>query len=451
MVTYVLLRILAVVLLVAANAFFVAAEFALVSLRDTRVLQLIEAGRIGARTVQRLHQNLDEVLLAVQFGVTIAALGLGWIGEPTLAHIFEVWLGHVPHATLWAHATAVTIAFAAITYFDVILGEILPKSIALNRAERTALAVAAPMEFFITISRPVLALMKSSSRAVLHVFGLRQMREGHMHSPDELKLMVTASRRVGLLPQIQEDMIHRVLELANVEVREIMVPRPQIFSLSADMPLDEAMGRVVEMQHSRVPVYDPQRGVEHIIGVLYSKDVSRLMHIRLTRAQPASATTLRIRHLMREALFVPESKTVADLLIDFKQRRRHLAVVVDEFGSTAGVVTVEDALEQIVGEIEDEFDIAEQPPLSTGAVMVLDASENIRDLETQFHLPLPRDEGFETLGGFVFSRLQRIPNVGDAFVFEGRRYTVLQMDGRRVGRVKIELQPVTAPPAPAAD
>ncbi len=450
MVTYVLLRILAVVLLVAANAFFVAAEFALVSLRDTRVLQLIEGGRIGARTVQRLHQNLDEVLLAVQFGVTLAALGLGWIGEPTIAHIFEVALGHVPYASVWAHATAVTVAFAAITYFDVILGEILPKSIALNRAERTALAVAAPMDFFITISRPVLALMKGSSRAVLRAFGLRQMREGHMHSPDELKLMVTASRRVGLLPQIQEDMIHRVLELANVEVREIMVPRPEIFSLAADMPLDEAMGRVVEMQHSRVPVYDPQRGPEHIIGVLYSKDVSRLMHIRLTRAQPPSATTLRVRHLMREALFVPESKTVADLLIDFKQRRRHLAVVVDEYGSTAGVVTVEDALEQIVGEIEDEFDIAEQAPLATGAIMVLDGSENIRDLETQFHLSLPRDEGFETLGGFVFSRLQRIPTVGDAFVFEGRRYTVLQMDGRRVGRVKIELQPV-APPAPAAD
>ena len=451
MVTYVLLRILAVVLLVGANAFFVAAEFALVSLRDTRVLQLIEARRIGARTVQRLHQNLDEVLLAVQFGVTISALGLGWIGEPTVAHILETWMAGIPHATAWSHGIAVAVAFAVITYFDVIVGEILPKSIALNRAERTALAVAAPMDFFIKISRPVLFLMRRSARAVLNVFGLRQMREGGMHSPDELKLMVTASRRVGLLPQLQEDMIHRVLEIENTVVREIMVPRPNIFSLPADMALDEAMGRVVEMQHSRVPVYDPQRGPEHIIGVLYSKDVSRLMHIRLTRGQPPSATTLRVRHLMREALFVPESKTVADLLIDFKQRRRHLAVVVDEYGSTAGVVTVEDALEQIVGEIEDEFDVAEQPPLSTEKMMVLDGSENIRDLETQFRLPLPRDEGFETLGGFVLSRLQKIPQPGDSFNFEGRRFTVLQMEGRRVERVKVEVQPVTAPPAPAAD
>jgi CBS domain containing-hemolysin-like protein len=308
------------------------------------------------------------------------------------------------------------------------------------------------MDFFIRLSRPVLFLLRRSARAVLSLFGLQQMREGGMHSPEELKLMVTASRRVGMLPQLEEDMIHRVLEIGNVEVREIMTPRPQIFSLAADMTLEEATGRVVEMQHSRVPVYDPQRGPEHIIGVLYSKDVSRLMHIRLTRGQPASATTLRVRHLMREALFVPESKTVGDLLVDFKQRRRHLAVVVDEFGSTAGVVSVEDALEQIVGEIEDEFDIAEQPPLSTGQFMVLDGGESIRDLEMQYHLPLPRDEGFETLGGFVLSRLQRIPQPGDAFQFEGRRFTVLQMEGRRVGQVKVEVQPAAVPPpAPAAD
>jgi putative hemolysin len=300
------------------------------------------------------------------------------------------------------------------------------------------------MEFFLTVAHPALAVMKRSSRLVLRAFGSKQAREGGLHSVEELKLVVTASRRVGLLPAVQEDMLHRVLELENVTVRQIMVPRPDIFALPADMPLDEAMARVVEEQHSRVPVYDPQRGPEHIIGVLYSKDVSRLMHVKLTKGQMQSALTsgLKVRHIMRDVLFVPETKPLSDLLLEFKQKKRHLAVVVDEFGSTAGVVTVEDALEQIVGEIEDEFDVAEQPILSGGAAaFVLDGAENIRDLETQHHLTLPREEGFETLAGFMMARLQRIPKVDDSFVHEGRRYTVLQMEDRRIAKVKVELEP----------
>jgi putative hemolysin len=326
----------------------------------------------------------------------------------------------------------------------VILGEVVPKSLALQRAERVALAVAGPMEVFLTLSHPLLAVMKRSSKLVLRAFGSKEGREGSMHSVEELKLVVTASRRVGLLPALQEDMIHRVLELENVTVREVMVPRPDIFSLPADMPLDEAITRVVEEQHSRVPVYDPQRGPEHIVGVLYSKDVSRLMHVKLTKGQmqAAMASSLRVKHIMRDVLFVPETKPVSELLLEFKQRRRHLAVVVDEFGSTAGVVTVEDALEQIVGEIEDEFDVAEQPALAMGATtFVLDGAENIRDLEVHHQLALPRDEGFETLAGFVLAQLQRIPKVGDSFVFDGRRFTVLQMEDHRIAKVKVELEP----------
>jgi len=444
MVTLLLLKIFGVILLVALNAFFVAAEYAIVSVRDTRIEHLVQQRRVGARIVQKLHRNLDEVLLADQFGVTLASLGLGWVGEVQLAEMLLPVFQRVPYASLYAHGIAATIAFTVITYFHVILGEVVPKSLALQRAERVALAVAGPMEAFITISRPLLAIMKRFARLVLRMFGSKEFREAGLHSVEELKLVVTASRRVGLLPALQEDMMHRVLELENVTVRQIMVPRPDIFALPSEMLLEEAMARVVEEQHSRVPVYDPARGPEHIIGVLYSKDVSRLMHIKLTKGQmqAAIASSLKVKHIMRDVLFVPETKPVTELLLEFKQKRRHLAVVVDEFGSTAGVVTVEDALEQIVGEIEDEFDVAEQAVLPIGsAATILDGAENVRDLETQHQLTLPHDGGFETLAGFVMTRLQRIPKIGDSFVFEGRRYTVLQMDDHRIAKVKVEVEP----------
>jgi len=323
----------------------------------------------------------------------------------------------------------------------VLLGELVPKSLALQRAERVALAVAGPMDFFMTLAHPFLVFMNRSANIVLRGFGSRLMREGGVHSPEELKLIVTASRRVGLLPEAQEEMIHNALELANLAVREIMVPRHSIFSLPADMPLEEAMARVVEEQHSRVPVYDPEKGKENIIGLLYSKDLSRHMYMRLSAGMPFTGNSARVkvRSIMREVLFVPEAKDIADLLIEFQQRKRHLAIVVDEFGSTSGLVTVEDVLEQLVGELEDEFDVAQRPvlPLSAGAV-VLDGSANIRDLEVHYDILLPRDQGFETLAGFMMAQLGKIPDGGESFEYEHRRYTVLQMEGRRIARVKIE-------------
>ena len=441
MVTLVLLRIILVVLLVAANAFFVAAEFAMVSVRDTRIQQLIEQHRIGARTVRKIQQRLDEFLPAVQFGVTLASLGLGWVGEGTLAAILLPWMGNIPYAKLYAHGVAATLAFILITYLLVILGELVPKSLALERAERVALAVAGPMDVFMTLAHPFLVLMNKSANLVLRGFGSRLRREGGAHSADELKLIVTASRRLGLLPEAEEEMIHHALELGNVTVREIMVPRHNIFSLPADMPLEEAMAKVVEEQHSRVPVYDPEKGLENIVGLLYSKDLSRMMHMRLSVGDLFSrkSSEIKVRHIMREVLFVPESKTLDDLLVEFQKRKRHLAIVVDEFGSVSGLVTVEDVLEQIVGELEDEFDVARPPDalLASGAV-VLDGASNLRDLETQYDIVLPREEGFETLAGFVMSQLGKIPQAGERFEFDGRRYTVLQMDGHRIVRVKIE-------------
>jgi CBS domain containing-hemolysin-like protein len=443
MLAFVLLRVFLIVLLVAANAFFAAAEFALVSVRDTRIQQLIEARRIGARIVQRLHRNLDEVVNGVQLGITITSLSLGWVGEPMLAHIVESFTGDIPHAQIYAHGIGIVLAFGLITCMHVILGELVPKSLALQRAEQVALAVAAPMDVFLTLTRPLIYVMSRAAGGVLRIFGAPGIRQGTVHSPDELKLIVTASRQFGQIPPFQEEMIHNALELENITVREVMVPRPDIFSLPGDLTLDEALARVVEDQHSRIPIYDPLRGPEHIIGVLYIKDLMRWTRLRLTAnpVQPVAARVagMKVSQIMRDVLVVPETKVLMELLEEFKLRKRHLAVVVDEFGSTAGVITAEDILEQLVGEIEDEFDLAPpQPPLEDATALVVEGAVSIRDLETQYEISLPHDAGFETLAGFVLARLQKIPKQGDGFTHEGHRFTVEEMEGHRIARVRIE-------------
>lgn len=442
MVGYVLVRVFAVILLVACNAFFVATEFALVSVRDTRIQQMIEAGRLGARKVLRLHEHLDDLLAAVQLGVTLASLGLGWVGEATLASVFEHAFAGIPYAGVYAHALGAVISFVAITYLLVVLGELVPKSLALHRGDRIALGVAGPMLVFMTAVRPFLRVMSSSAYWVLRRFGTTQIRAAGVHSADEIKLMVRSSHHHGMLAPIEQEMVVRALELGELTVRQIMVPRPRIFSLPAEMPLDQALSRVVEEQHSRIPVYDPQRGPEFIIGLLYSKDLTRWMRLRYTKGTADEAgirlARMTIRDIMRDVLVVPETKPLTDLLVEFRRRKRHLAVVVDEFGSTSGVVTVEDVLEQIVGEIEDEFDIA-SPSFPVGAsTMVLDGATPIRDMETHYHINLPSDRGFETLAGFLLFQLQHLPRVGETTEFDSRRFTVLEMDGRRVAKVLVE-------------
>src|SRR5271163_3820489 len=456
MIAYVLLRVFVILLLVAANAFFAAAEFALVSVRETRIQQLIEAHRAGARTVLKLHQQLSRVVNGVQLGITVTSLALGWLGEPVLARLFEGWIGIVPYAAIYSHAIAVAVAFVLITSLHVILGELVPKSLALQRAESVALAVAAPMDVFLTVTRPLTVGMSRVARFVLRAFGTREIRHGSVHSPDELKLIVTAAHTSGQLSPAQEEMLLNALELDDITARQVMVPRTRISSLPSDMNLDDALSRVVDEQHSRVPVYDPQRGPEHIVGVLYAKDLMRWTRLRLRfgLVAPPSAeriAQMKIGQIMHDVLVVPETKSLLDLLGEFQQRKRHLAVVVDEFGSTAGVISVEDVLEQLVGELEDEFDIASADPVVTdaNAPLVLDGSVNIRDLEAQYELKLPQDEGYETLAGFLLSRLQKVPAGGEAFDYEGRRFVVEKMDGHRVATVRIEPLQATAPPVPA--
>lgn len=432
----------AIVVLILANAFFVAAEFALVSVRETRIEQLIAEHRPGARIVRRLQENLGDFLPAVQLGVTLCSLAMGWIGEPALAAPIAEAMRGLPHARTLQHVVAAPLAFILITYLTVLLGELVPKGLALYRSDQMAIAVAGPMEAFIKLARPVVRLLNRSAGLVLRLFRTPMTPEGGVHSPEELKLLATAARRVGMLPEYQESLIHRAVEIRDVATREIMTPRQRIFSLPADMLLEEASARIVEEQHSRVPVYDPQRGPEFIVGVVYSKDVSRLMHFRASARTKFAETPymeMRLRQVMREILVVPETKPVLDLLHELQQRRRHIAIVVDEFGSTVGLVTVEDAIEQLIGEVEDEFDVTTGGVATSAAGgMVLDGSVSLRDLETQMRWSLPREGGAETLAGFLLARMGRIPQGGESIEYEGRRLTVLEMSGRRISKVRVE-------------
>jgi CBS domain containing-hemolysin-like protein len=454
MLEWIFFRAVMVAFFILANSFFVAAEFALISVRETRMEQLLALGRPGAHTALHLKRNLDDFLPAVQFGVTLASLALGWIGEPAVAAMLldaaRHWLAVMPaHAVIYAHTVAIAIAFATITYFEVLLGELVPKSLALQRAERIALAVSGPMDVFIRMTRPAVRLMNHSAALVLRLFRAPLHGEGKVHSPEELKMIATATRRMGLLPLFQEQIIHRAIELNHVTVREIMTPRGKIFSLPADTPIERASARVVEEQHSRIPVYegnsDTATGImadpDRIIGVVYSKDISRLMHFRAVALGLGGAVDagLTLRQVMRDVFVVPETKLAVELLQEFQDRRRQIAVVVDEFGSTVGIVTAEDVLEQVVGEMEDEFDIASRTAdFNAAGVMSLDGSTTLRDLGTQLHWTFPREAGVETLAGFLLAQLGHLPDAGESVEYKGRRLVVAEMAGRRISRVRVE-------------
>jgi putative hemolysin len=434
-----------------ANSFFVAAEFALVSIRETRIEHLISKNHPGARAALRLKQNMDEFLPAVQFGVTLASLALGGIGEPAIADAIKRHLSHAAilhwlpgapgHTALYAHIAAVIVAFASITYLDVLLGELVPKSLALQRSERIALAVAGPMDVFIRMTRPAVRVMNVSAAMALRSFGAPLQGETSVHSPDELKMLATATRRMGLLPAFQEEMIHGAIELNHVVVSEIMTPRGKIFSLPADMALEAASARIVDEQHSRIPVYDPAKGRDHIIGIVYSKDIARLMHFRSVAQGLGSlgASGITLREVMRDVLLVPETKRAVELLQEFQNRRRQIAIVVDEFGSTLGLITAEDVLEQVVGEVDDEFDMGRSLPVPTvGGGLLLDGSASLRDLVTQLHWKFPREYGVETLAGFLLVKLGHIPAEGEQVEFNGRRFTVVKMIDQRIAQIRVD-------------
>lgn len=435
-----LVNIFIVLLLVAANGFFVACEFSLVAVRPTRIHQLKQAGVSTAGVVDSLLKDLDRILSGVQLGITISSLALGWLGELTLASLIQPLLEslEVPWAVAVAHSVAITIAFLAITTLHVVLGELVPKSMALQRAETVALVIARPMAVFMIAFRPLISLFDSASNVILRTMGYRAAT-GHalVRSAEELRVLLQQVRQHQVVNPQQARMLEGAMELSEVQVREVMTPRRDMVALPASASLEQVLGVVRARRRSRYPVYEGLP--EHVIGVVHAKDLFSHLEERLERAQRGQLLpSFDLRPFVRECLFVPETKPLAELVEDFRRKQVHLAMVVDEFGSVQGMLTLADTLEPIVGELRDEYEVVPLAvPLTEGGILV-DARTSLHDLEQQHQIELPPGPGFETLAGFILNYLGFIPSGGESFLYDGLRLTVLEMEGRRVARVKIE-------------
>jgi len=440
--------------LVALNAFFVAAEYSLIRIRRTRLDQLIEEGNKPARLIKALLADTSLLFSGIQLGITIASLLMGWIGERIVAQALEQLLeGHVHrYASLAiAHSIAIATAFVFVTVLLMVLGELVPKTFAYERAERVALAVARPMTLFFRVTRLPVELLGGISRGLMSALGLRPaVPWGQLHTPEEVKLIVSAIRQGGMLEEEQEEMIHGVFELDTVPVRAIMVPWPKVISLPLTSSLGDVLEGVVSDQHTRVPVYN--ESPDEIVGILHTKDLLALFLERQRRGL-SPETPFDLRSLLHQPLIVPETMTLNQMLQAFRPRRAQAALVVDEFGTFVGLVTLEDVLEEIVGEISDEHDREESAIERVSEnVLRVDGSLSLRELADDYGIELPRDAGYETLAGFVLDRLGAVPQGGETFVFGNHHYTVLEMDGRRVASVRVEKLPGSGPqPGVAAD
>ena len=437
------LGLVAIVVLVFANAFFVAAEFSLVAVRPSRLQQLQVKGDKRVAVVQKLLADLDRVVSGTQVGITLASLALGWIGQVTLAGILRSAFGGLgwlpqPQAAILSNAIALSLAFLTITFLHVVLGELVPKSLALQRAERLALLIAQPFNLFIRIFRWAIDALNYCADAFVRAFGeTRPVEHTVLHSREELRILVEDARQRGLLRPGEELFIRGALELGQLQVREIMMPRPDMHVLPVEASLDDAVKTFATTQRSRIPIY--QGTLDHILGFVHIKDLLWVLLDRERRAEEGlPQTAFHLRRLLRDVLIVPESKLASELLLEMRARRMAIAMVVDEFGSILGLVTLEDILEQMVGEIHDEFDVIERPLTLADGAILFDASMNVRELETQYGISLPDDPAYETVGGFVLSQLGFIPKGGESFEHSGLRFTVVEMDRRRVARVKIQ-------------
>jgi CBS domain containing-hemolysin-like protein len=452
------LHLFGVLFLVGVNAFFSATEFSLVAVRDSRVRQLIEKGDPRAKIVGELIADLNRVVSGVQVGITICSLLLGYLGEATLATVLMPMASsfHSRVAALVAHTIALAIAFGLLTVLQVVLGELVPKSLSLARAERVALLVARPFHWFLRTFRWAIDLLDNTAETLTLALGITSHQSHTMlRSSEELQVMLQQARDRGFMPEAEVEFIQNAMELNQIQVREIMVPRPDMHALPVDATLDETMKLFAATQRSRVPVYDGS--LDHILGFVHMKDVVWVL-LDLARATSDDGVTpeFHLKNMLREALIVPETKPASELLVEFRAKRVGLAMIVDEFGSILGLITLEDILEQMVGEIHDEFDVVEGPHVLPEGELLFDGAIAVRELETQYNIALPEDQAYETLGGFILNRLGFIPRGGESFEAEGYRFTVMEMDHRRVARVKIKplpppgsQQPPAAPGEPA--
>jgi len=429
------LRLLAVVVLVAANAFFVAAEFALVAARRTRIEALIRRGDRKARTVRKALQDLYRQLSAAQLGITVASILLGYVAEDTVAHLFRDWFQSLPSSLnfLTRGGVASVTAVAVISFLHVVFGEQAPKAWAITYPESTSRWVAAPLIIFSWITRPFTELLNRSSNLLVRMLGITGTNPEHdrVHSPEEIRMLVQQSRKTGGLGAGDARLLEGVFEFSEKNARDVMTPRTQIVALPAEASLAEAADRVAAAGRSRYPVTG--ESLDDIVGIVHAKDILRGL---------LSGAEAPVQDIARPAFFVPGTREVEDVLADMKRQKVHLAIVLDEFGGTAGLVTMEDLLEEIVGPIYDEYDQA--PAAAPGTVTssagsgvpILAGSSEISDVNRLLKLHLD-DADYTTIGGLLFGQLGRLPKVGDRVNLQGATFEILEMDGRRVGRVRV--------------
>jgi CBS domain containing-hemolysin-like protein len=414
------LELIGVGVLILLNAFFVAAEYGLVTARRTRIIELHHQGNRRARAVLKITSDPQQFIAAMQLGVTLTSLGIGALGEQALARAFESWLATV---------LAVLLAYLILTYFHVVIGELVPKGVALGHPEGTALWVAAPVRAFFTLFAPFVWVLRRSTDAVLHLLGLEPpSAEREPLSEAELRMLLSRSSEQGEIEHEEQQMIDKVFVFGDKDVADVMVPRPEVVAISAELPPEEALAAVLDSPYTRYPVYG--ESLDDIIGVLHVRDLFTAVHDR-------GLASVRLAEIVRSAYIVPETKDLASLLQEFRKTNNHFAVVVDEYGGMAGICTLEDLLEEIVGEIEDEFDVAEvQIEQLDDDTYRIDGMFPIDEFNERFGTNLP-DDDFHTLAGFVFGQLGRAPQPGDDVEYDGMRFDVLEVDGSRIEKLVV--------------
>ena len=415
------LRILIVFLLVLGNAIFVAAEYALVTGRRSRLEERAERGGRGAKTALRLMDDPVRFISTVQVGITISAILLGAIGEPLLSGLMEP-----PVST----TVAFLISFAILTYLSVVLGELVPKAVALQRAEVLAIALAIPLDFLAKITHPLVWVLQVSANGVLRLLRVKPAPAGMIaYTREDIRHSVAAAEDVGEFQEAEEEMLYKVFDFASKEVSAVMVPRPEVVAISVDMPPEDALATVVDSPFTRYPVY--RGSLDEIVGVLHVRDLFGAMH-------DLGMASVSLEAIVRPAYVVPETKDLAALLADFRRGKQHMAVVVDEYGAMEGIVTLEDVLEEIVGEIEDEFDL---PDTSVERIddnrIRIEGTYTIDDFNEEFGTDLEQED-FHTMAGLVFGELGRAPEVGDAVAADGLLLTVFEIEGSRIMRIEVE-------------
>lgn len=421
-------------LLILANAFFVAAEFALVSVRRTRIEELVSQGKPAARTVRKVIHDPDRFIAATQLGITIASLALGWIGEPAIAHLIEPLFGLVPESLLsraTSAALATVLAFALITFLHVVVGELAPKSVALGSPEKAALVVARPMVLFENIFRPAIWALNGAGNGLLRLLGLhRPPAHQLVHSVEELKMLVNASTASGALEPVEREFASRAFEFAARQVAEVMIPRTALRAVPEQASLQDFLELFSEVSHSRFPVYSGT--LDNIVGFVWVKDVLRAL------AKNSDAPGQPIKPLLRAALFVPTTKEIGQLFGEMQKNKVQMAIVLDEYGGTAGMVTIEELIEEVVGRVSDELAVTAPPlrRLESGEIEA-DAMMRVDEANHQLGIQLPESDDYETLAGLLLTRMGRVPQEGESIPLGNVKVAAAKVNGPKIERVRL--------------